>query len=54
MYLNLNTGFNIFDSPLWLTLTWDVFKLNTFLTVYQVFVGLTLTWDVFKWISIIF
>ena len=36
---------------LWLTLTWDVFKLNLFCGTRKRQVRLTLTWDVFKYIN---
>ena len=47
MYLNV---FNIcfLFSILWLTLTWDVFKLIHILKEQLKNMGLTLTWDVFK------
>ena len=47
MYLNYKKE-NGEDVAIWLTLTWDVFKLESAIKGFKAPIRLTLTWDVFK------
>ena len=48
MYLNAQQNIQDSFKELWLTLTWDVFKLVSIINFFHDIIRLTLTWDVFK------